>query len=231
MSASLFTAAHRQLLPQIDASTWSRLDRAASSLLEWNEKINVVSRKDVDSIVERHYFPALALLNADPAWCEGGRRVLDAGCGGGFPGLPLAIACPSIDFTLADGRGKKIFVVNECKEAAEVSNVRTVHGRVPDAVDGPFDVVVGRAVAALPTFLRTVEPVLADDGGVWYIKGGDFTDELRALGDLRPTRNLAVSALLQDRIPSDKRLLFFPTDAIQYHFRRRPPQNPPPRRR
>ncbi|KAJ8613394.1 hypothetical protein CTAYLR_002232 [Chrysophaeum taylorii] len=223
----VFTAAQKRLLPWIDVETWERLDAAARTLLEWNQRINVVSRKGLDAttLVERHYLPALALLGVPglrERW-EEGVSVLDAGTGGGFPGLPLAIACPNAAFTLADGRGRKITVVDACAEAAAAANVRALHGRVPDDVTPrSFDFVLGRSVARLPAFIRAVEPVLRRGGprdgslllenGVLYVKGGDFEDELAELG-VRPRRDLQLDTLIGG-VGGDKRALFFPTSDL-----------------
>lgn len=169
--------------------------------------------------------PSLALLNLTPLrerLEEPSLRVLDAGTGGGFPGLPLAIACPHIEFTLADGRGKKIRVVDECAKAARAANVLAVHGRVPESVPTrAFDFVLGRAVTALPKFIPSVAPALrvgfgrtrsALENGVLYLKGGDFDDEIRALG-VDPRGDFSLTELLcsesVDTIAGEKRVLFF----------------------
>lgn len=205
-----FLPDQRRLVPSLDAETWDRLEAAASCLLEWNAKINVVSRRvDARALVEHHYLPSLALLNL-PSFRHRFSEpldVLDAGTGGGFPGLPLAVACPAVSFTLADARGKKLKVVDECARASAAANVRTVHARVPETFEREsFDFVLGRAVTALPDFLRTVAPVLrraADarapiENGVLYFKGGDFDSELASLDGIAPRFIVPLSSLFPE---------------------------------
>lgn len=223
-----FLAEHRRLVPSLDADTWDRLEAAASCLLEWNAKINVVSRRvDARGLVEHHYLPSLALLNL-PSFRHRFNKpldVLDAGTGGGFPGLPLAVACPAVSFTLADSRGNKLKVVDECARASAATNVRTVHARVPETIQrDSFDFVLGRAVTALPDFLQTVAPVLRHrandddvllDNGVLYFRGGDFDAELASLGDdgIRPRSIVPLASLFPDdaSIGSDKAVVHFAT--------------------
>jgi 16S rRNA (guanine527-N7)-methyltransferase len=128
---------------------------------EWNERINVVSRKDIDQLYKHHVLHSLALTNL--LSLKPGSRILDLGCGGGFPGIPLAIAFPEVDFVLVDGRGKKITVVNEIAEALELSNVRGIHTRVEDYKEGhgSFDFVVTRAVAKLPQLWSWARPMIS----------------------------------------------------------------------
>lgn len=205
-----FAPHQRAALPQIGASEWARLEAAARALLEWNGAVNVVSRKDLDAatLVARHYLPSLALLNVPGVPTRGG-RVLDVGTGGGFPGLPLAICRPEVEFALCDSRKKKVDVVAACAAAAGCANVVPVAGRVPADVDGPFDAALGRSVANLPKFLATVAPVLRPGGaGLFYIKGGDCGAELAAAG-VAPAATYAVRDLLGGVVDSDKYVLHF----------------------
>ncbi|KAJ1460010.1 rRNA small subunit methyltransferase G-domain-containing protein [Pelagophyceae sp. CCMP2097] len=208
---------HRARISGVDGPTWDRLEVAAKCLYDWNGKINVVSRKNLDAqtLIEKHYMPSLALLNV-PGLRErldAGAAVMDVGTGGGFPGLPLAIACPNSKFTLVDSVRKKITVVQACADAAFCRNVDALHKRVPeDFKTERFDLVLGRAVTALPSFIDQVAPVLrrasnpvsgaklSDDelkfpNGVVYLKGGDFDDELQEL-NLSPREEWAIEALL-----------------------------------
>ena len=179
------------------------------ALFAWNARVNVVSRKALDPamLVERHYLPSLALLNV-PAFPTTG-RVIDVGTGGGFPGLPLAVCRPEASFALCDSRGKKIDVVAACAAAAGCANVAPVAGRCPADVDGTFDVALGRSVANLPSFFATVAPVLRPGGGgLFYIKGGDFADELAAAG-VEPSATWSIRNLLRGAVDTDKEVLHF----------------------
>ncbi|KAH8048829.1 RNA methyltransferase [Aureococcus anophagefferens] len=129
-----FSPAQRAALPTVDASQWARLEAAARHLFDWNAKVNVVSRKDLDrrKLVELHYLPSLALLNVRASASPRRRRVVDVGTGGGFPGLPLAICRPELDFTLCDSRRKKVDVVASCADVAGCGNVAPGRGRAQD---------------------------------------------------------------------------------------------------
>ena len=223
-----FTPFHRAQVPSLDDAAWARLEAAARCLLDWNSKINVVSRKGMDppTLVERHYLPSLALLEV-PGFrrrLEAGASVIDVGTGGGFPGLPLAISCPAAPFVLVDSVGKKLSVVRACAEAASASNVRTLHAKVPEELNRTtFDFVLGRAVTSLPDFIAQVAPALAPGekdavaqggvdplaNGVLYVKGGDFDEEISAL-KLKPSAEWDITDLLGEAAASsDKCVLYF----------------------
>ena len=118
---------------------------------DWNQKINVVSRKDIDELYLRHVLHALGIAKVQRF--NEGAQVLDVGTGGGFPGIPLAILFPETQFTLVDAIGKKIKVVNEVIEGLQLENAKAFHTRVED-LNGQFDFIVSRAVAAMPTFVH-----------------------------------------------------------------------------
>lgn len=149
---------------------------------EWNSKINVISRKDIDELYLRHVLHSLAIVKVIKF--KPGTKILDVGCGGGFPGIPLAIMFPDVDFTLVDSIGKKILVVNEVAAALGLKNVKGIHERVEKLKDN-FDFIVSRAVTAFPKFVAmsrsriAVKQINALPNGIIYLKGGDFQDEIK----------------------------------------------------
>ena len=157
---------------------------------EWNEKINVISRKDIDALYEKHVLHSLAIA----ALCNfhDGAQVVDIGTGGGFPGIPLAIFFPKVNFLLVDSIGKKIKVVQEVSSAIGLNNVRAVQSRVENLDGRMFDFAVSRAVAPLADLWEWIKPFLrkgrlSDEfaNGLICLKGGDLTKEIQDSG-LRP---------------------------------------------
>ncbi len=150
---------------------------------DWNQKINVVSRKDIDELHLRHVLHSLAIAKIQQFKPQS--TVLDVGTGGGFPGIPLAILFPETQFTLVDAIGKKIKVVQEVIDGLALKNARAVHSRVED-LTGQFDFIVSRAVAAMPTFVGWTKGKIKKESiherrnGILYLKGGDLTEELKA---------------------------------------------------
>ena len=151
---------------------------------EWNEKINVISRKDMDSLYEKHILHSLGI--AKVMEFAPNTKVLDIGTGGGFPGIPLAILFPEVQFTLVDSIGKKITVVKEVSEGIGLKNLTAIHGRA-ETVKDQFHFVVSRAVTQMPVFLRWLrgkflkEQFNPKHNGVLYLKGGDLGEELSGL--------------------------------------------------
>ncbi|MBS1549937.1 MAG: 16S rRNA (guanine(527)-N(7))-methyltransferase RsmG [Bacteroidetes bacterium] len=151
---------------------------------EWNEKINVISRKDMDSLYEKHILHSLGI--AKIMSFVPGTKVLDIGTGGGFPGIPLAILFPEAQFTLVDSIGKKITVVQAVADGVGLNNLTAIHGRA-EKVKEKFHFVVSRAVTQMPEFLRWLkgkfekEQLNAKHNGVLYLKGGDLAEELAGL--------------------------------------------------
>jgi 16S rRNA (guanine527-N7)-methyltransferase len=150
---------------------------------DWNLKINVVSRKDIDELYLRHVLHSLGIAKVQ--MFKPGSKILDVGTGGGFPGIPLAILFPESEFHLVDSIGKKIKVVNEVVEGLQLKNVQTTNSRVEE-IDGKFDFIVSRAVAAMPTFVHWVKGKIAKTqnhelkNGILYLKGGDLSEELES---------------------------------------------------
>jgi 16S rRNA (guanine527-N7)-methyltransferase len=156
---------------------------------EWNEKINVISRKDIDALYEKHILHSLSI--AAIADFPAGFQILDLGTGGGFPGIPLAIFFPEVKFHLVDSIGKKIKVVQGVAEAIGLKNVTTAHGRVEEIKDRKFELVVSRAVAPLKDLWRWSKPLIKkapaheQQPGLICLKGGDLAQEISESG-VRP---------------------------------------------
>ena len=150
----------------------------------WNAQINVISRKNMDTLYTNHILHSLAI--AKVIQFEKGTKILDIGTGGGFPGIPLAILFPEVDFLLVDSIGKKIKVVNEVSNAIGLTNVIALHERAENIKD-TFDFVVSRAVTNMTDFKKWVKGKFNNthnntlNNGILYLKGGDLSEELRGI--------------------------------------------------
>jgi 16S rRNA (guanine527-N7)-methyltransferase len=151
---------------------------------EWNAKINVISRKDIDSLYEKHILHSLAIAAAFDF--QSGMEVIDIGTGGGFPGIPLAIFFPQTKFHLVDSIGKKIKVVDAVTTAIDLTNVTTAHTRAEEIKGRKFDVAVSRAVAPLKDLWTWSRPLLrkskSSPSGLICLKGGDLAAEISESG-------------------------------------------------
>ena len=149
---------------------------------DWNSKINVISRKDIDELYLRHVLHSLGI--AKVVSFEPKSKIMDVGTGGGFPGIPLAILFPESQFHLVDSIGKKLKVVNGVADSLGLKNVKISHGRAED-IKGEFDFIVSRAVTAMPTFVGWVKGKISKKqnhqlkNGILYLKGGDLSEELK----------------------------------------------------
>ncbi len=167
--------------PDLDDTKRERLARLGDLYAEWNERINVISRKDIEQLYERHVLHSLGI--AKVTGFAPGSRVMDVGTGGGFPGIPLAIMFPETEFLLVDSIGKKISVVEAVAKELGLTNV-TARQQRAEKVKSQFDFVVSRAVTAFPKFVALtrskVSKVQKNEfaNGILYLKGGDFEDEL-----------------------------------------------------
>jgi len=177
---------------------------------DWNQKINVVSRKDIDELYMRHVLHSLGIAKIQ--MFKKGAAVIDVGTGGGFPGIPLAILHPDVEFTLVDSIGKKIKVVDEVVKGLNLNNVSTVNSRVEE-VKGQFDFIVSRAVAAMPTFTHWVkgrikkESIHPRRNGILYLKGGDLTEELK---DYKTVEIFELSAFFSEDFFETKKVVYLP---------------------
>ncbi|MBO5805997.1 MAG: 16S rRNA (guanine(527)-N(7))-methyltransferase RsmG [Tidjanibacter sp.] len=165
----------------LDSEQQSKMDALGELYAEWNAKINVVSRKDIDELYVRHVLHSLSI--AKVCQFEAGAKVCDIGCGGGFPTIPLAIMFPEVEFTAVDSIGKKIKVVSEVATALGLRNVTPVNARI-EAVKGEFDYVVSRAVTDLKTLKGWALPKLrvgqkgSRPNGMLVLKGGELAEEI-----------------------------------------------------
>ncbi len=177
---------------------------------DWNLKINVVSRKDIDELYLRHVLHSLAI--AKIIEFKAGTQILDVGTGGGFPGIPLAILFPECEFHLVDSIAKKIKVVDEVKNQLELKNVKTSHSRVED-IKGYYDFIVSRAVAVMPTFVHWVRGKIAKKNdhtlknGIIYLKGGDLSEELK---DYNTAKIFSISDFFEEEFFKTKKIVHLP---------------------
>jgi len=201
-------ASHFQYLSLGQFAQFERLDGLYHS---WNEKINLISRKDIDSLYLHHVLHSLAIARF--IYFQPGTRVLDAGTGGGFPGIPLAIFFPEVEFTLVDSIAKKIKVVDAIVEELGLTNVKSRRCRVEE-IDEKFDFVVSRAVTAFPVFVNWVRKLIQPGGfndmpnGIIYLKGGDLEEEVRKFA--KRVKIQEVSAYFEEECFQSKKIIYLP---------------------
>lgn len=177
MSAELIS----KYFPNLTAVQKKQFERLEELYLFWNAQINVISRKDTDDFYERHVLHSLGI--AKIMEFTPGSSVMDIGTGGGFPGIPLAILFPEVQFHLVDSIGKKIKVVKEVAQALGLKNVRATHARAEE-IKEQFDFIVSRAVTAMPAFLPWTKGKFKKEcknplpNGILYLKGGDLKEEM-----------------------------------------------------
>ncbi len=204
-----------KILPNLDESQLNQLIATKELYEIWNQQINVISRKDMDSFYIHHVLHSLSLVTL--LKFQPGSRILDLGTGGGFPGIPLAIVFPEVHFHLVDSIGKKIKVVNEVSAALGLKNVTTQHARVEE-VKGQFDFVVSRAVAPLAELLSWTKGKYSGaqknalPNGLICLKGGDLREEIKAVSSSHIVEQYSISDTFQ--------LEFFETKKIIYAVKR-----------
>jgi len=179
--------------PNITADQTAKFEALMELYRDWNEKINVISRKDIDNLYLHHVLHSLSIaryINWEP-----GTKILDFGTGGGFPGIPLAIMFPQCSFKMIDGTGKKIKVVNGVAEAIGLKNVEAVQLRGEEE-KGKFDFVVSRAVMQMPDLVKIIRKNISKEqnnalpNGLICLKGGNITEETKAYKNIVQTTEI-----------------------------------------
>ena len=216
---SLFTffrtfAGMKQIMkyfPQLTEEQQRQLTMLDELYREWNAKINVISRKDIDNLYEHHVLHSMAI--AKMVNFRKGSRILDFGTGGGFPGIPLAILFPECDFKLIDGTGKKIRVAQEVCNAIGLKNCHPVHLRGEDE-KGKYDFVVSRAVMPLPDLVKIVRKNISKvqqnalPNGVICLKGGDLQAETQPFR--RIVESMSLSQWFSEEWFKEKNVIYLP---------------------
>ena len=176
---------------------------------DWNSKINVISRKDIENLYEHHVLHSLAI--AKYITFKPGTTIMDMGCGGGFPGIPLAIMFPEVDFHLVDSIGKKVRVAGEIAQSIGLTNVRTSHSRAEE-IKEKYSFVVSRAVMQLPDLVKicrkniSKEHINALPNGIICLKGGDMTAETEPFKSCREI--ISVSTYFEEEYFKDKKVVY-----------------------
>ncbi|WP_395047344.1 16S rRNA (guanine(527)-N(7))-methyltransferase RsmG [Flavobacterium sp.] len=188
----------------------SQFEKLEALYHDWNAKINVISRKDIDELYTKHVLHSLAIAKIQKF--EVGTYILDVGTGGGFPGIPLAILFPETRFYLIDVILKKIKVVQAVAEALELKNVKAEQMRAEN-VKGDFDFIVSRAVTNMPDFVSWIKEKIKKTNkhelknGILYLKGGDLTEELK---DFPKAREYNISKFFEDEFFETKKVVHVP---------------------
>lgn len=196
--------------PHLTPSQQEQFSKLQELYKDWNLKINVVSRKDIEELYLRHVLHSLGIAKVQEFLP--GASILDVGTGGGFPGIPLAILFPDTNFHLVDSIGKKIKVVDEVVAGLELENVKTTNSRVEE-IPGKYDFIVSRAVAAMPTFVHWVKGKIAKTSnhelknGILYLKGGDLTEELEPY---RTAKIYSLAEIFQEEFFDTKKVVYLP---------------------
>lgn len=186
-------------------------ERLGALYKDWNQKINVISRQDIEHLYTRHVLHSLSIARI--ITFQPGTRIMDVGTGGGFPGIPLAILFPETEFLLVDSIGKKIKVVEGVAGELGLKNVKARNTRV-EGIKEKFDYIISRAVTAFPAFVSLVEKNISSNGrngmpnGIFYLKGGDFGEEIKNYKGLAEI--FEISSFFADPFFETKKVIFLP---------------------
>ncbi len=196
----------KKYFPNLNEAQMAQYEQLAPLYEDWNSKINLISRKDMENFYEHHVLHSLAIAKYFDLLP--GMKVMDIGTGGGFPGIPLAIMYPQTRFLLVDSIGKKIKVVQDVKEKLGLDNVTALNDRAENIKD-KFDVIVSRAVTQLPDFVKWCNGKLRitndiEAGGILYLKGGDIKDELRSVPKNWKRNMTAISKWFEEQYFEEK---------------------------
>lgn len=216
------------IYPEVPAPAWDQLRAMAALHREWNEKVNLVSRKDIENLEWHHYAPCVAAVKI--LKLMHGARVIDVGTGGGFPGLILAVLYPHADFTLVDSVGKKVACVQDMVTRLGIKNVQVLNARA-ETLRHEHDFVTGRAVASLAEFIAHTRQLTRRGeknslpNGILYWQGGDVEAEFAGVG-IKPSHTLELQPLLEgDEKFFQKRLVLYRAQDL---VRAKKPPNPNP---
>lgn len=197
--------------PDLTETQREKFVRLEELYQDWNSKVNVISRQDIDTLYERHVLHSLGI--AKVMQFKSGTSVLDVGTGGGFPGIPLAIMFPDTQFHLVDSIGKKIRVVQEIAAALDLKNVKAEQIRA-EKLDDTYEFVVSRAVTRITPFVGWVRKNISRNSfhtlknGILYLKGGDLTEELAELK--MKTRSYDLSDYFEEEFFETKKVVYVP---------------------
>ncbi|MBT8266981.1 MAG: 16S rRNA (guanine(527)-N(7))-methyltransferase RsmG [Bacteroidia bacterium] len=196
--------------PELSEEQRSQFQQLQKLYRDWNAKINVISRKDIDELYLKHVLHSLGI--AKIISFKTGSRILDVGTGGGFPGVPLAILYPNCEFMLVDSINKKLKVIDAITEALELKNISTKHSRV-ETINEQFDFIVSRAVTSMPTFVSWVKGKTLKKNnhdlknGILYLKGGDLTEELK---DYQKSQLFDLKYIFEEEFFETKKVVHLP---------------------
>ena len=201
----------KKYFPDLTASQMDKMAQMEELYQFWNAKVNVISRQDIDTLYERHILHSLGI--AKVIQFKSGTSILDVGTGGGFPGIPLAIMFPDVQFHLVDSIGKKIRVVQEIAQALELTNVKAEQIRA-EKLEDEYEFVVSRAVTRLTPFTGWVRKNISRNSfhslrnGILYLKGGDLTEEIAELN--LKTRIYELSKYFEEEFFETKKVVYVP---------------------